>query len=73
MKVYTKSGSCYMFLVYEGSLRTQYGVTEVIVNSIENLEVGKSMIVKGHELDMYCQVKHSLFQFTTSPIVRIES
>lgn len=72
MKVYTESGSCYAFVVYEGSLRTHMGMKEIIVKDVENLSVGKRMTVRGYDLNIYCQVNSTPFEFTTSPIKSIE-
>lgn len=72
MKVYTKSGSCYAFVVYEGSLRTHMKLKEIIVTQIENLEIGKELIVKGYDLNCYGQVNKSEVVMRTSTITRIE-
>ena len=72
MKVYTESGSCYVFVVSKGKLRTFMGMKEIIVTDIGNLSVGKRMTVRGYDLNIYCQVNSDPFEFTTSPIKSIE-
>ena len=71
MKVYTESGSIYTFVVFEGTLRTHMGMKEVIVESVENLKIGERMTVRGHDLNIYCQVNETPFEFTTSRIKKI--
>ena len=72
MKVYTESGSCYVFVVHDNSLRTFLNMKEVIVDTIENLKIGERMTVRGHDLNIYCRVNKDKFFFTTSKVVKIE-
>lgn len=71
MIIKTKSGSKYLFEVNNGNLWFSKGLTEGVVISIKNLQIGSSMEIIYHKVGLYGGVEKSLSIIRTTEIISI--
>ena len=68
MTVHTESAK-FSFQILNGHLWVTYGLKEIQVTDIEDMEEGKKMTVKGYPVDCYSRVQSTKFEFTTSTAI----